>query len=68
MECVSVLLQIVGTVMVTLFSFYGLKIKTDTTVFSEGTPKSNVYVDESWLNIARIGLVLLVIGMVSSLL
>lgn len=67
MECVSVLLQVVGTVMVTLFSFYGLKIKTDATVFTEGTPKSNISVDEQWLKIARIGLVLLVLGMLSSL-
>jgi hypothetical protein len=53
--------------MITLFSFYGLKIKTDSTVYSEGTPKSNVYIDEVWLNIARIGLVLLILGMLSSL-
>lgn len=67
MQCISVLLQVVGTVMITLFSFYGLKIKTDSTVYSEGTPKSNVYIDEVWLNIARIGLVLLILGMLSSL-
>lgn len=54
--------------MITLFSFYGLKIKTDSTVYTEGTPKSNVHVDEVWFKIARIGLVLLVLGMISSLL
>ncbi|WP_410474336.1 hypothetical protein [Guyparkeria sp. TX1] len=60
------ILQIVGTVVLTLFSFNGLKIERDETVRVNDKPVTHVSMNTSWLRFARIALVILLFGITIS--
>lgn len=59
---ISVALQIIGTAILGLFSFYGLTITQSQTVFSKGQPMAHVSVNTKWLQGARAALILLLLG------
>lgn len=54
--------QVIGTLILGLFSFCGLKIKTSDQVFHKGKGFTQVTMSTKWLNWARFGLLLLIIG------
>lgn len=54
--------QVMGTLILGLFSFCGLKIETSDKVFLEGKGATRVSMNTKWLNWARFGLLLLIIG------
>jgi heme A synthase len=54
--------QVIGTLILGLFSFCGLKIETSDKVFEKGKGITHVSVDTKWLNWARFGLLLLIVG------
>ena len=55
-------LQVIGTLILGLFSFYGLKISESPNAFVNGKAVTRVSVDAKWLNGARIALFLLLLG------
>lgn len=57
-------LQIIGTVILALFSFWGVKISENKNAYFEGV--QNVSIHPRWLKAARFGLFFLVIGIVIS--
>lgn len=59
---ISGALQIVGTAILGLFSFYGLKVQPSSTVFVSGNPATHVSISKGWVNVARAGLLLLLVG------
>ena len=59
MFCVTLLataLQAVGTLVLALFSFYGLSITEDKDAYMEGVPK--VEIKNGWLRASQVALVL----------
>ena len=65
MELIAIALQMIGTTMVTLFSFFGLQIRDDPDAYMAGTQK--ISLSPRWLYTAKFGLVLLLIGLTLSL-
>ena len=59
---VAGVLQGLGTLMLSLFSFYGLQIAQNQETYLEGTPK--VSIDRLWMRVARVGLLALLAGIV----
>jgi hypothetical protein len=58
-------LQVVGTIELALFSFYGIEIlKNDPDAYLEGIPK--VTINPVWFRISKYALILLVVGLVLS--
>lgn len=66
MLMLSTSLQLIGTILVTLFSFYGIKIDSSADTFVNNKPVTHTYIDKKWLNIARAGLTFLVLGIAVS--
>lgn len=58
----SAALQIAGTAILGLFSFYGIKIKQNETWTIDGNPISNVTINGKWMNWARGALIALLAG------
>lgn len=58
----SAALQIIGTLILALFSFHGIKISPSTNVFVNDKPATHVTIVSDWLFAARIGLVILLAG------
>ena len=56
------LLQIVGSAMLGLFGFSGLKITQSANVAANNTPTTFVSVNKGWAFIGRVGLALVLIG------
>lgn len=59
---IATFLQASGTLALSLFSFYGLTIKPNTDAYIEGV--QHVKFDPSWLRTGRIGLILVLLGMI----
>lgn len=55
-------LQIFGTAILGLFSFYGIQIDKSKNSFANGKPVTHVTINKAWLNLARAGLILLLVG------
>lgn len=59
---IAVALQIVGTTILGLFSFKGIKIESSPNVFVNGKPVTHTSVDPKWLVLAQAGLLMLLLG------
>ena len=67
MFCVTLLataLQAVGTLVLALFSFYGLSITENKDAYIENVPK--VKIKNAWLRASQVALVLLLLGILLS--
>lgn len=67
MFCVNLLataLQAVGTLVLALFSFYGLSITENKDAYIEDVPK--VEIKNAWLRASQVALVLLLLGILLS--
>lgn len=67
MFCVALLataLQAVGTLVLALFSFYGLSITESKEAYIEGVPK--VVIKNGWLRASQVALLLLLLGILFS--
>ena len=53
-------LQLAGTTVLALFSFYGIKISENEEAYFEGVQK--VEINSKWLRASQIGLLLLLLG------
>jgi len=60
----ATVLQIAGTIVLALFSFYGIKISENVGAYIEGIQK--VEVNMNWLRAAQGALVVLLVGIVLS--
>lgn len=63
MFCITLLatsLQVVGTLVLALFSFYGLHIGENEDAYNEGVPK--VEVKPYWLRASQVALIVLLFG------
>lgn len=58
----SAILQIIGTLVLALFSFRGIKISPSRDTFANGKPVTHVTIVGGWLRAAQIGLTLLLVG------
>ena len=58
----SAILQIIGTVVLALFSFEGIKITPSPNVYVNGKPVTHATIVDGWLLAARVGLIILLIG------
>lgn len=58
----SAILQIIGTLVLALFSFSGIKISPSPNTFVNGKPVTHVTIVDIWLRTARVGLILLLVG------
>lgn len=58
----SAVLQIIGTLVLALFSFHGIKITASSNVFVNGKPNTHVAIVSGWLRAAQVGLILLLLG------
>ncbi len=58
----SAILQIIGTVLLGLFSFKGIKITPSLNVNVNSNPHTHVTIVKSWLVTARVGLIVLLGG------
>ena len=62
---ISYVLQIAGTVELSLFSFYGIEIlQSNPDAYFENTPK--VTINPTWFFISKIALVVLIVGLLLS--
>jgi hypothetical protein len=61
---IATLLQVIGSGVRALFSFWGIKISDNREAYVEHIQK--VEIDPHWLRAAQIGLILLVIGILMS--
>lgn len=57
------ILQIIGTLVLALFSFRGIKISPSSNTFVSGKPVTHVTIVAPWLRAAQVGLVLLLVGL-----
>ncbi len=62
----SIVFQIVGTVMLSAMSFWGLRIEENTTVRGAGKPMTFVSLSKRWLLTGQIGLISLIVGIILS--
>ena len=66
----ATLLQVVGTLLLSLFSFLGIKITSTNTpnekVTIGGKPITHVTIVKGWLVAAKVGLLLLLFGIILS--
>lgn len=60
----ATLLQVAGTTVLALFSFYGIKISDNKDAYIEGVQK--VEVSLNWLRASQVALVVLLVGIVIS--
>lgn len=58
----SAILQIIGTLVLALFSFSGIKISPSSNTFVNGKPVTHVTIVGGWLRAAQVGLILLLAG------
>lgn len=58
----SAILQIIGTLVLALFSFCGIKISPSKKTFENGKPITHVTIVGGWLRAAQVGLILLLAG------
>lgn len=58
----SAILQIIGTLVLALFSFKGIRITPNPNVFVGGNPITHVAMVNGWLLAARAGLIVLLVG------
>jgi len=58
----SAIMQIIGTLILALFSFSGIKITSSPNVFVNGKPVTHVTIVNGWLLAARVGLITLLFG------
>jgi hypothetical protein len=58
----SAILQIIGTLVLALFSFEGIKISPSPNVCVNGNPVTHVTIINGWLLAARVGLIILLVG------
>ena len=59
---IATVLQVAGTLLLSLFSFFGVKITASPNVRVNGRPVTHVEFATSWLNWAKAGLILLLVG------
>lgn len=59
-------LQVIGTAILSLFSFKGIVITEDPTVFIGGKSSTHVTINRAWVKPFRFGLISLLIGIVLS--
>jgi hypothetical protein len=59
----SAILQIIGTLVLALFSFKGIKITPSPNVHVNGKPVTHVTIVNGWLLAARAGLIILLVGL-----
>ncbi|OAM52811.1 hypothetical protein A7981_05055 [Methylovorus sp. MM2] len=67
MFCITLLataLQVSGTLVLALFSFYGLSITENKDAYFEGVPK--VEIKNCWLRASQVALILLLLGILLS--
>ena len=64
MTLLATVLQVLGTIVLALFSFYGIKISDNEAGYCEGIQK--VEIDIKWLRASQCALVALVVGLVLS--
>ena len=62
MVLISAVMQIIGTLVLALFSFFGIEITVSKNNFSNGKPITHVTMNERWLGAARLGLIILLLG------
>lgn len=60
---VATALQVVGTLILSLFSFFGIKIATSNDTKINGKDVTHVQLSPNWLRLAKVGLILLLLGM-----
>jgi hypothetical protein len=60
----AIVLQVFGTTVLALFSFYGIKISDNKDAYLEGIQKVEISVN--WLRASQVALVALVVGLVLS--
>lgn len=58
----SAALQLIGTLVLALFSFRGVKIFPSSNTFINGKPNTHVTIVGAWLRAAQVGLILLLLG------
>jgi len=58
----SAILQIIGTLVLALFSFRGIKVSPSLTTYVNGKAVTHVTIVDGWLRAAQIGLTLLLVG------
>jgi uncharacterized membrane protein len=58
----SAILQIIGTLVLALFSFVGIKISPSPNVYMNRKPATHVAINRRWLLAARAGLIVLLVG------
>jgi len=58
----SAILQFIGTLVLALFSFSGIKISPSQNTFVNGKPITHVTIVGGWLRAARVGLIFLLAG------
>lgn len=63
---IATILQVVGTAILTLFSFKGFVVTENPTVFINGKPSTHVTFNKFWLIPSRIGLIFLLVGIAMS--
>ena len=59
---VSAVLQFTGTLLLALFSINGIKIDPEKSVRVNNKPITHVSIVNGWLSAARIGLIILLVG------
>lgn len=58
----SAILQLIGTLVLALFSFRGIKVSPSPDTFINGKPSAHVTIVGGWLRAAQVGLILLLLG------
>lgn len=58
----SAVLQIIGTLILALFSFHGIKITASHNTYVNNKPITHVTIVPGWLRAAQIGLIILLLG------
>lgn len=59
---VSAIMQIIGTLVLALFSFFGIEITPSNNNFANNKPITHVTMNGRWLVAARLGLIILLLG------
>ena len=63
---IATILQFTGTLVISLFSFYGIKITNNQTVNIEGKSSTRVEFSPIWLKYLKIGIILFLLGILLS--
>lgn len=66
MNVLGIILQVIGTTLLALFSFKGIVISSSNNVYANGKALTRVEFDPRWILVGRFALIFLLIGIVIS--